>query len=170
MKKPPGGRLLRSGWQCHEELRTLSRSRDDANTPAVELNDLLAERKAKTGTAFLGTNLHKRLEYPALLGIGDPFTVVLYSHEQAIVLAHGLKRDATARRRMAKGIADEVVQHPAHLCRVQRDAGKRGMQQFHHQLDRLVPSGIGMPCAGLIEQLADFTRDFLRTLQAALVA
>src|SRR5476651_517007 len=87
----PASRLLQG--QRHIELRPLPRPRINPHAATVQLYDFLAQRQAQPGAAFLAPDLHKRLEDPPLLAVGNAFTVVLDADNHPFAMATRLQAD-----------------------------------------------------------------------------
>src|SRR5262249_20027349 len=88
---PDAARSASKGEFYPEAVRRSIRRADRA---AVLLDDLLDDREPEAGASALGGKI--RVEQPVLQSGGNPRSVVLYGHEDAVALAARLDRDRPA--------------------------------------------------------------------------
>ena len=88
----------------------------------MQLDDLLAQRQAQTGSAFLAPDTDEGLEDPGLLAIGDAFAVVLHPDDHSFGMPPRMQPDAPIVGGMTERVVQQIVQHPVQLRGVCRDA------------------------------------------------
>ncbi|MNN85437.1 hypothetical protein D3C81_2027250 [compost metagenome] len=103
----------------------------------MQLHDFLAQCQAETGSAFLASDLHERLEDPPLLTVGNAFAVVLDTDDDPIAVAPGVQAYPSAGTGVTQGVVEQIIEYPLQLWLIGLQA-RQGPLHFHQQTDFLL--------------------------------